>query len=38
MYWALASTGLTAKAWKGQEYYVDNNVTGGRMDPKHIDE
>ena len=21
-----------------QEYYVDNNVTGGRMDPKHIDE
>lgn len=38
MYWALASTGLTAKAWKGQEYYVDNNVTGGRMDPKHIKE
>ena len=38
MYWARASTGLTAKAWKGQEYYIDNNVTGRRMDPEHIDE
>ena len=38
MYWARASTGLTAKAWKGQEYYIDNNVTGIRMDPEHIDE
>ena len=38
MYLARASTGLTAKAWKGQEYYIDNNVTGRRMDPEHIDE
>lgn len=36
MYWARASTGLTAKAWRGQEYYIDNEVTGGRMTPEHI--
>lgn len=36
MYWARASTGLTAKAWRGQEYYIDNDVTGGRMNPEHI--
>lgn len=36
MYWALASTGLTPKAWRGQEYYVNQEVTGGRMNPAHI--
>ncbi|WP_024999574.1 C13 family peptidase [Prevotella falsenii] len=36
MYWARASTGLTAKAWRGQEYYIDNDVTGGRMNPEYI--
>ncbi len=38
MYWARASTGLTAKAWRGQEYYINKKVTGGRMTPEHIDE
>lgn len=36
MYWARASTGLKAKAWRGQEYYIDQEVTGGRMTPEHI--
>lgn len=37
MYWARASTGFNAKAWKGQEYYTDNSVTGGHLEPAHID-
>ena len=37
MYWACASTGLTNKAWKGQEEYINNQVTGGRMNPEHIE-
>ncbi len=38
MYWARASTGLTAKAWKGQEYYLNKSVTGGHMTPEPIGE
>lgn len=42
MYWAQASTGLTAKAWKGREIYKAENssrqyATGGAMEAKHID-
>lgn len=37
VYWARASTGLTAKAWKGQEYYTDNSVTGGHLEPAYIE-
>ena len=36
MYWALASTGFNAKAWKGQEYYTDYSVTGGHLEPAYI--
>ena len=32
MYWACASTGLTNKAWRGQEYYINGNITGGHTD------
>lgn len=42
VYWAQASTGLTAKAWKGREIYKDENTsqqfaTGGMLEAAHID-
>lgn len=42
VYWAQASTGLTAKAWKGREVYRVSDtsepfLTGGVIEPKHID-
>lgn len=37
LYWARASTGFNAKAWKGQEYYTDNSVTGGHLEPSYIE-
>lgn len=37
MYWALASTGFNARAWRGQEFYINHSVTGGHMDPAYVD-
>ena len=41
VYWAKASTGLTDRAWKGRELYTnehnDQFVTGGHLEPRHID-
>lgn len=42
MYWAQASTGLTTKAWKGREIYIDENTsrqyaTGGALEGAYID-
>lgn len=37
VYWAKASTGLTAKAWKGRELYNGEYVTGLYMEPHKID-
>lgn len=36
VYWARASTGLTAKAWRGKEYYINQYVTGGHITPEPI--
>jgi hypothetical protein len=36
IYWAQASTGLTAKAWRGREVYNNTNVTGGPMEVASI--
>ena len=37
IYWALASTGLTDKAWKGRELYDGKYPTGGDLEAIHID-
>lgn len=37
MYWALASTGLTDKVWKGRELYEGKYPTGGDLEAIHID-
>lgn len=36
--WAMASTGLTVKAWKGRELYNNSYVTGGALTPASIPE